>query len=144
MKKYLLPENGTFYKTSLHTHSTMSDGQLSPEEVKALYQSMGYSVVAFTDHDHLVPENHLTDENFIALTSFELEPVEDLKKDKKVHLNLIAKDPGTKVTRCFNFACFTPGNPVDDRALARISEEQKKMELLPMGISTERLNAIIA
>ena len=33
MKKYLLPENGQFYKANLHCHSTVSDGHLTPEEM---------------------------------------------------------------------------------------------------------------
>ena len=55
MRKYLLPENGTFYKANLHCHSTVSDGKLSPEEMKAEYQKRGYSVIAYTDHKVMVP-----------------------------------------------------------------------------------------
>ncbi len=67
MRKYLLPEKGYFYKADLHCHTNLSDGRLSPEEVKAIYMDMGYSVVAYTDHDILVPHNELTDENIVAL-----------------------------------------------------------------------------
>ena len=35
----------------LHTHSTASDGSLSPPEVVALYKDRGYNAVALTDHD---------------------------------------------------------------------------------------------
>ena len=38
MKRYLLPEGGTFYKANLHSHSTVSDGRWSPGEIKAHYQ----------------------------------------------------------------------------------------------------------
>ena len=31
MKKYLLQENGNFYKANLHCHSTYSDGALKPQ-----------------------------------------------------------------------------------------------------------------
>ena len=34
MKRWLLPEEGSFYKANLHCHSTYSDGQLTPEELK--------------------------------------------------------------------------------------------------------------
>ena len=37
MKKYLLPEKGTFYKANLHSHSTVSDGGWTPEEMKERY-----------------------------------------------------------------------------------------------------------
>ncbi|MFN8377938.1 MAG: CehA/McbA family metallohydrolase [Anaerolineae bacterium] len=41
---------GCFYKGNLHTHSTRSDGRLSPEEVCAFYQRMGYHFLSLTDH----------------------------------------------------------------------------------------------
>lgn len=71
MKKYLLPESGRFYKANLHCHSTVSDGKFTPEEMKEMYQSAGYSIVAYTDHDVFLTHNHLTDENFLALNGFE-------------------------------------------------------------------------
>ena len=40
MKKYLLPEKGNFYKANLHTHSTISDGKLTPEAVKEAYKEL--------------------------------------------------------------------------------------------------------
>ena len=43
MKKYLLPEKGTFYKANLHTHTTVTDGKFSPEEIKEIYKAHGYS-----------------------------------------------------------------------------------------------------
>ena len=70
MKKYLLPESGRFYKANLHCHSTVSDGKFTPEEMKEMYQSAGYSIVAYTDHDVFLTHNHLTDENFLALNGF--------------------------------------------------------------------------
>ena len=54
MKKYLLPQGGNYYKANLHCHSTVSDGHLSPLELKNLYKSMGYSIIAYTDHRIMV------------------------------------------------------------------------------------------
>ena len=71
MKKYLLPEKCNFYKANLHCHSNVSDGLLSPGELKELYKSRGYSVLAYTDHDILIPHNDLTDDTFVALSGFE-------------------------------------------------------------------------
>ena len=47
---WLLPEQGTFYKANLHAHTVVSDGKLTPEEMKREYQKRGYSVIAYTDH----------------------------------------------------------------------------------------------
>ena len=45
MKKYLLKNVGNFYKANLHVHTTVSDGDFSPEEVKQMYMDKGYSIV---------------------------------------------------------------------------------------------------
>ena len=37
MKKYLLPKEGKFYKSCLHTHTNVSDGELTPEQLKVIY-----------------------------------------------------------------------------------------------------------
>ena len=98
MVKHLLPENGQFYKTNLHTHTTVSDGRLTPEEAKKRYMAQGYQAVAFTDHDRLVPHPELCEENFLALNSVEIN-VRDLSREglpfpfrKVFHLNLFSYD----------------------------------------------------
>ena len=73
MRKYLLPQAGNFYKANLHSHSTISDGKLTPQEMKELYKSKGYSIIAYTDHDVMIPHHELTDDTFLALTGFEAE-----------------------------------------------------------------------
>ena len=41
-------------KGALHTHSTLSDGQLTPAELADCYAQMGFSFLAITDHDYLL------------------------------------------------------------------------------------------
>lgn len=41
---------GRFWKGNLHTHSTVSDGALTPEEVCQFYRDAGYDFIALTDH----------------------------------------------------------------------------------------------
>lgn len=41
---------GRFWKGNLHTHSTRSDGALSPEAVCDYYKSLGYDFISLTDH----------------------------------------------------------------------------------------------
>ncbi len=41
---------GRFWKGNLHTHSTISDGQQSPEAVCRLYREAGYDFLALTEH----------------------------------------------------------------------------------------------
>ena len=71
MKTYLI-EDKKYYKANLHTHTTNSDGKMSPEEVKAWYKKLGYDIVAFTDHTYIEDYNaRLSDENFIAINGYE-------------------------------------------------------------------------
>ncbi len=97
MKKYLIPESGNFYKANLHCHSTVSDGSLSPEELKKIYMEKGYSIIAYTDHDVMIPHFDLQEENFLPLTGFEMEFTEHNKPDwsraKTSHLCFIALSP---------------------------------------------------
>ena len=103
MKHYLIPEAGKFYKANLHTHTTVSDGKLTPEEAKEKFVSLGYSVVAFTDHEVMVPHPELCDDNFIAITGVEMAINEKLwaPYTKTYHLNVYAPEVSRRVTGTF-------------------------------------------
>ena len=117
MKKYLLPQNGNFYKANMHTHTTISDGSLSPEDTKKLYKTNGYSVVAFTDHDVFITHPELNDESFLALNGFEAEftqedtcPPKGNKMLKTCHICFVARSSGMETQPCFNPRYAIPGN----------------------------------
>lgn len=104
----LLGKRKNFYKANLHCHTTLSDGSRSPEELKAEYKRRGYSIVAFTDHEHLIDNSHLNDEDFLTITSCELAIKEfadqsSLKNmDMRVcHLNFYALDAHNVTTPCY-------------------------------------------
>jgi hypothetical protein len=42
----------------LHTHTTCSDGSLTPQEVADIYAGLGFDFLAFTDHDHLLKPSY--------------------------------------------------------------------------------------
>jgi len=46
---------------TLHTHTTLSDGRLSHKEMFDLAESLGVSVIAFTDHDSVPPPTILAE-----------------------------------------------------------------------------------
>lgn len=109
MKKILLSRDKNYYKMNTHCHSTESDGKMTVEELKEHYKKNGYSIIAFTDHEHLVNNSHLNDENFLAITSCEIAIKEFphlstlVKTDMRVcHLNFFAKDPENIDTPCYN------------------------------------------
>ena len=107
--RILLDPAKNYYKANLHCHSTFSDGKRSPEEIKKAYMDRGYSVVAYTDHEHVIPHPELCDENFVALTGCELSIKENptastltAKTMKVVHINLYAKEIDNGVTPCYS------------------------------------------
>ena len=107
MKHYLLPETGHFYKANLHTHTTCSDGRYTPEEIKEIYKAHGYSVVAYTDHDVMIDHSDLNDENFLTITSHEVEtngaPVgSSFTATPCYHLNFYSPIPNQKDYVCPN------------------------------------------
>ncbi|MBE6690372.1 MAG: PHP domain-containing protein [Ruminococcaceae bacterium] len=93
----LLPTEGNLYKVNLHCHTNISDGVMSPEEVKEKYKALGYHAVCYTDHEVLIPHKELCDEEFIALHGYEVAIKQDLNRHTAFfmpvyHLNLIAED----------------------------------------------------
>lgn len=50
MHRLPFQQPGSFLKANLHTHSNVSDGLASPEEVAAAYRARGYDALAITDH----------------------------------------------------------------------------------------------
>ena len=109
MKKTLLDATKSYYKANLHSHSTESDGVMTPAQVKEKYKSNGYSVVAYTDHEHLIDNSYLNDNSFIALTACEVAIKQFpnmstlTKTDMKVcHLNFISKKADNVDTPCYS------------------------------------------
>ncbi len=101
VKQYLLPKDGNFYKANLHAHSTVSDGRYTPEQIKELYRAKGYHIVAFSDHNTLVPHSELKSEAFLPLTATEIDlhiPVSKFTDTchgshiPLYHINLFSKD----------------------------------------------------
>lgn len=98
MKKYLLPENGIDLKANLHCHSTLSDGKLTPEQLKDAYKAHGYSIIAYTDHNKLIDHQDLNDDGFLALNGYEIDITEQTPDTpwpfrRTCHICLIAKTP---------------------------------------------------
>lgn len=109
MKKILLDQSKNYYKANLHCHSTKSDGSMSVEEIKEHFKKNGYSIVAFTDHEHIIDNSYLNDSEFLAITSCEIAIKQSMGKStlnnktmKVCHLNLYAKDSSNVDTPCYN------------------------------------------
>ena len=126
MRKYLLPEGGNFYKSNLHVHTTVSDGEMTPEEVKRVYSERGYSIVAYTDHEIMQPQPQLTDEGFLAITSTEIHVNTRYDCDfgyvKTYHLNIYSPEENRSAFNTFDRARFWLNHSLD-----YITPEQEKI-----------------
>lgn len=64
--------NGNWYKGNLHSHTTNSDGRLTPEQSVLLHRQHGYSFVCFSEHDFYTDNRKQFDgEDFIVLPGLE-------------------------------------------------------------------------
>lgn len=107
MKKFLLPDGVNWYRANMHCHTTVSDGHYTPAEIKEAYKNMGYSIVAYTDHEIIKTHNDLTDDEFLAITSSEFsindckpcfeipdgKYMEGWRSKKVIHMGVYSKDP---------------------------------------------------
>ncbi len=107
MKRYIISPEINWYRANMHCHTTISDGYYSPEKIKDEYKKMGYSIVAYTDHEIIRDQSHLTDDEFLAITASEFsiddckpcfdipngEWMEGWRSKKVIHLGVYSKDP---------------------------------------------------
>ncbi len=142
MKKYLLPESGNFYKANLHCHTTYSDGRKTPAEIKEIYKKLGYSIVAYTDHDILIPHPELNDEDFLALNSFEAETNEfkDWNENPKTcHICFIALEPDNITQPCWHRSKYLFGNAPMHRDEVKFDENEPDFEREHTGECMSRM-----
>ncbi len=136
MKKNLLPQT-QYFKANLHTHTTISDGKLSPEEIKQAYKERGYQILALTDHNVIVDHTNMTEPDFLMLTGMEVNinnpNYQSWSDGKTYHFNLIAKQHDN---------LWTPGRVPEKKA---DTEYAKKMrcEEMELCYETESVNAMI-
>ena len=104
---YIISPTQKQYKANLHSHSTFSDGERTPEELKQIYKDRGYSILAITDHEVPKSHAHLTDDDFLMLTGYEVyvRPHEKGRYDPynpEIHINLFSRDPNYEGIVCYD------------------------------------------
>lgn len=98
----LLRSNGPWWKANLHCHTTVSDGKMTPRQVKDWYKGNGYSILSITDHSKYFWHRELEDSEFLPVAGVEaaftcLDPNHSPLKYKLCHINFWAKNPETAV-----------------------------------------------
>ena len=84
------------YKINLHTHTTVSDGRVSPEEAARVYHQSGYDAIALTDH-WVLSEGGII-ENLPILAGCEYNFGTDPSTDPVYHILALLpdRDPGVQ------------------------------------------------
>lgn len=71
-REKMFPEGGNWYKGNLHSHTTNSDGKLTPAQSVQAQKEHGYSFVCFSEHDFYTDNRKEFDcEDFIVLPGLE-------------------------------------------------------------------------
>ena len=96
--KHLLPQRKQYFKAALHTHSTISDGNVNPVKVKEAYKKKGYQILSLTDHEMCFAHPELNDERFLTLNGYEMMIYEDVARmnARTYHINFISKSPANR------------------------------------------------
>lgn len=86
------------FKANLHSHTNLSDGKLTVDEMIAAYKQRGYSVLAITDHEAPYDHSAKSDDKLMLITGYEayIRPSADCVMDPfgpEIHINLLARDP---------------------------------------------------
>jgi len=137
-KKHLLPQVPRYFKANLHTHSDISDGKLTPEEVKAAYKAKGYQILSLTDHNTIADHSDMNEPDFLMLTGVEINinsPVSHPIASKTYHLNLIAKRPDN---------LWTPAKAYHRFPNALAYEEKMQCQEMDLRYDPDFVNAMIA
>lgn len=66
--------SGNWYRANLHTHTTTSDGSISPAERVAQYRQAGYDVLALTDHGKTNDVAGMSDAKMLVVSGIEYHP----------------------------------------------------------------------
>lgn len=137
-KKHLLPLVNQYFKANLHTHSTISDGKMTREEVKKAYKALGYQILCLTDHNTIANHSDMNEPDFLMLTGAEIDitaPSTNNSDAQTYHLNLIAKEPDN-LWYPANVKCWFP----------KVEKYESKIQYDNMDLkyNTDSVNTMIA
>lgn len=119
--KYITGETRQ-YKANIHSHSNLSDGVLTVDELVKAYKDKGYDILAITDHEAPYDHSDNSTEGFLMLTGYEvyIRPSAICKMDPygpEIHMNLLAKHPHNTAFVDFDpaFAKYIPAEEAAKR-----------------------------
>lgn len=112
-----------FQKGNVHTHSSVSDGDVDPPVVYRWYEDHGYAFVALTDHNVLVDPQRYEERADPSLTRIRGEEITMDAAGHAVHVNALC------ISRKIDGGTFASAREALDHAVRSI-EEQKGVALI--------------
>ncbi len=64
--------DGRWFKGNLHTHTSNSDGEMSPQKIVKAYEEAGYDFLSITDHGKLTDVEELTSQRLLLIPGEEV------------------------------------------------------------------------
>ena len=122
MRIELLPKDLTYYKANLHSHSTLSDGCITPEQMKEGYKAKGYSILAITDHNVFLPHNDLSEDDFLMLNGLEYNADPGDGSGRTCHFCAIAGSQDTVIQPLFHREKYYIRGAVEARKFVKYDE----------------------
>ena len=74
------------FKTNLHTHTTLSDGRMSHDDICKHYCDAGYNILALTDHRQANKVNEIDDLGMTLISGMEIHP----QGPRDIQLHIVA------------------------------------------------------
>ena len=71
MKNSYFPQDGVWLKGNLHSHTTVSDGAISPKELAEGYYAHGYDFLSMSDHNVYISHNEMSEKQILLMTGVE-------------------------------------------------------------------------
>lgn len=99
MKQSYFPDGGVWLKGNLHSHTTVSDGTITPRGLAEAYDRHGYDFLSMTDHNVFVPHGELPPEQILLLTGVE----HDIEYSVNKCTHIVGVTPNDK--ECTGYLC---------------------------------------
>ena len=100
IKRSAFTKDGKWFRGNIHSHTTVSDGTVSPDKQAEDYRAQGYDFLALTDHNVMPTHAALSREDFLMLPGWE----RDIPYGK---------------TKCIHLVGLFPENTPDDAFIRR-------------------------
>ena len=121
-----------WYKGNLHSHTTNSDGMLSPEQAIEAYRSMGYSFLCLSDHNLYTDyRNEFQSKDFLILPGVEASAVLVNDKGQPIRLHHMNGILGTEeMQKTAKAGLYTHMEPINEEIYYRSWQGKQAGEVL--------------